>query len=105
VNDRAGMIVTSTGLIFHAGGDGTVSAHDADTGKVLWSARLPAGSRGVPAMYEVNGRQFLAINAGQSAADVQSDADGAPAGAPTSPAAATQPAPSRAYVVFALPAR
>jgi len=106
VNDRAGMVVTSTGLIFHAGGDGTVNAHDADNGRVLWSAKLPAGSRGVPAMYEVDGRQYLVINAGQSLADSQTDSDGngpgasAPAagGAPTG-----QPASSRAYVVFALP--
>ena len=105
VNDRAGMIVTSTGLIFHASGDGTVSAHDANTGTVLWSARLPAGSRGVPAMYEVNGRQFLAMKAGQNLVDAQSDAHAPAAGAQRNAAAAIQHAPSRAYVVFALPAR
>ena len=27
--------------------------------------RMPAGSRGIPAMYEVNGRQFLLVNATQ----------------------------------------
>ena len=106
VNDRAGMVVTSTGLLFHAGGDGSVSAHDVDTGRVLWTARLPAGSRGVPAMYQVNGRQFLVINAGQSLADAQADygAEG-PAALAAGGAAANPPASSRAYVVFALPAR
>jgi quinoprotein glucose dehydrogenase len=98
------MVVTSTGLIFHAGGDGTVSAHDADNGRVLWTAKLPAGSRGVPAMYEVNGRQFLVVNAGQSLADAQADSDGAAGAAPLAAAGSTsQPGPSRAYVVFALP--
>ena len=103
VNDRAGLIVTSTGLLFHAGGDGSVSAHDVDTGRVLWTAKLPAGSRGVPAMYEVNGRQFLVVNAGQSLADAQADAaDPQPAANPGA-AAPGQSGPSRAYVVFALP--
>jgi quinoprotein glucose dehydrogenase len=26
---------------------------------VVWSANLPTGSEGVPASYEVNGRQFI----------------------------------------------
>jgi glucose dehydrogenase len=61
--ERHGMIVTSTGLIFVATTDGKVRAHDEDTGKVLWTAELPAGSEGLPAMYEVNGRQFLVVPA------------------------------------------
>ena len=106
VNDRAGMVVTSTGLLFHAGGDGTVSAHDVETGRVLWSAKLPAGSRGVPAMYEANGRQYLVVNAGQSLADAQSESGGeAPPAASATSATSGAAAPSRAYVVFALPAR
>ena len=37
--------------------------YDSDTGQVLRTIPLPAGSRGIPAMYEVNGRQFLVVNA------------------------------------------
>ena len=45
---------------------GTLRVYDADTGTVLWTAPLPAGSRGIPAMYEVNGRQFFLVNASSS---------------------------------------
>jgi quinoprotein glucose dehydrogenase len=61
--ERHGLIVTSTGLIFVATTDGKVRAHDEETGKVLWTANLPFGSEGLPAMYEVNGRQFLVVPA------------------------------------------
>jgi len=59
--ERHGIIVTSTGLLFVAGSDGKLRAYDADTGNVLWTASLPAGSEGIPAMYEVNGRQYLVV--------------------------------------------
>jgi quinoprotein glucose dehydrogenase len=61
--ERHGIIVTSTGLLFVATTDGKVRAHDEETGKILWTGALPAGSEGVPAMYEVNGRQFLVVPA------------------------------------------
>jgi glucose dehydrogenase len=62
---RTGIISTSTGLVFHAGGDRKLRAYDAETGKVLWTGALPAGSQGIPAMYEAGGRQFLLVNATQ----------------------------------------
>ncbi len=61
--EHHGMIVTSTGLIFIAASDGRIRALDEETGKVLWSASLPAGSEGIPAMYEANGRQYLVVPA------------------------------------------
>jgi quinoprotein glucose dehydrogenase len=60
---RAGMVVTTTGLVFLTGGDSKMRAYDAETGKVLWTAALPGQSRGIPAMYQVNGRQYLIVNA------------------------------------------
>jgi quinoprotein glucose dehydrogenase len=65
ISQRSGIVVTSTGLLFHAGEDSKVRAHDVETGKVLWTGTLPAGSRGGPAMYEAAGRQFLVVNASQ----------------------------------------
>ena len=62
---RTGIISTSAGLVFHAGGDGKLRAYDADNGRVLWTGVLPAGSQGIPAMYEASGRQFLLVNATQ----------------------------------------
>jgi len=85
MSQRSGIITTVTGLLFHAGGDAKVRAHDVETGEILWTSDLPAGARGGPAMYEVDGRQFLVVNASQG-----------PTGG-TGAAAAT-----RAYVAFAL---
>ena len=61
--EHHGMIVTSTGLIFIAASDGKIRALDEETGKVLWTATLPAGSEGIPAMYEAGGRQYLVVPA------------------------------------------
>ncbi len=63
ISQRTGVITTSTGLLFQAGGDGRLRVYDSETGRVLRTVDLPAGSRGIPAMYEVNGRQFFVVNA------------------------------------------
>ena len=55
---RQGMIVTSTGIVFSTARDGRFYAFDADNGDVLWSAALPMGSEGLPAIYAV-GKQAL----------------------------------------------
>jgi quinoprotein glucose dehydrogenase len=94
MSNRSGMITTSTGLLFYAGSDGKVRAHDVDTGKVLWTATLPAASRGVPAMYEANGRQYLVVNATQGVVARFNDA-GVAVEVPGE-------GPQRAYVAFAL---
>jgi quinoprotein glucose dehydrogenase len=57
------MIVTSNGLLFAAGNDGKMRAFDAANGAALWSGELPGGSRGIPAMYETGGRQYLVVPA------------------------------------------
>ena len=57
---RGGPLVTAGGLLFVAtASDRTVRAYDRETGKAIWSKDLPTGSEGVPAAYEVNGRQFI----------------------------------------------
>lgn len=97
---RTGIITTATGLLFHAGLDGKVRAYDAATGRVLWTANLPGGSVGIPAMYEVNGKQYLLISATQGAGRAGGPT---PAPAPASPAGPSTTAATRAYVAFALP--
>jgi quinoprotein glucose dehydrogenase len=63
--NNAGAVVTASGLIFIAATtDDLIRAMDIETGEVLWTAELPAGGQAGPAMYEVNGRQYLVINAG-----------------------------------------
>jgi quinoprotein glucose dehydrogenase len=92
---RGGPVVTAGGLIFAAtASDHKVRAYDQDTGKVLWTYTLPTGSDGVPAVYEIGGREYIAFCV----------AGGQGYQAPRAPAGAAPP-PMNAYVVFALPAR
>jgi len=39
-------------------------AFDATTGKVLWEQSMPSGVTAVPSSYEVNGEQYIAVQAG-----------------------------------------
>lgn len=59
-----GATVTAGGLVFVAGTeDERLRAFDADTGAELWAAKLPFAGTAAPAVYEVNGRQFVVITA------------------------------------------
>jgi quinoprotein glucose dehydrogenase len=92
--EHHGMIVTATGLIFIAASDGKLRAYDEETGKTLWTVTLPSSSEGIPAMYEVNGRQFLVISASSN-----------PNTAGRGRTAATGPSQMKGYIAFALPER
>ena len=59
---RNGLAVTAGGLIFvGTWSDRMVRAYDKDTGKVLWEKELEAGPEGLPSIYEVGGRQYIAF--------------------------------------------
>jgi quinoprotein glucose dehydrogenase len=59
---RGGVVVTAGGLIFAGtSSDRKIRAYDQDTGKVLWERALPAAPEGVPAVYEVDGRQYIVV--------------------------------------------
>jgi quinoprotein glucose dehydrogenase len=59
-----GPIVTAGGLVFCSGTrDSKIRAFDKDTGRELWSAKLPWVGSAPPATYEVNGRQYVVIAA------------------------------------------
>jgi quinoprotein glucose dehydrogenase len=89
---RGAPLVTAGGLVFVATAqDRRLRAYDRDSGKVLWSKELPSGSEGIPASYEVNGRQFIAVPAAAG--------DGL---FPPTPQPGAPPQ-QRGYVVFALP--
>ena len=94
--ERHGIIVTSTGLLFVATSDGKLRAHDEDTGKVLWTGTLPAGSEGIPAMYEVGGREYIVVPASSKINVGGGHRDRSGAVIPPIPIA-------KAYVAFALP--
>jgi quinoprotein glucose dehydrogenase len=58
--------VTKNGLFFIGATnfDRKFRVFDKLTGKLLWETTMPAAGNATPAMYEVNGRQFLVIAAG-----------------------------------------
>ncbi len=61
---RGGPLATAGGLVFSAtASDRTLYAYDRDTGEIVWTMDMPNGVEGVPASYEVNGRQFLVFKA------------------------------------------
>jgi quinoprotein glucose dehydrogenase len=61
---RNGIVATAGGLIFiGTNGDGYVRAFDKNTGQVLWEHDLNSNPEGIPAVYEVNGRQYVAFAA------------------------------------------
>jgi quinoprotein glucose dehydrogenase len=61
-----GPVVTASGLLFIGATnyDRKFRAFDAHTGKVLWETTLPAAGNATPAVYEVNGKQYVVIAAG-----------------------------------------
>lgn len=81
-----GPVVTAGGLIFIAATnfDHKIRAFDKTTGKLLWESTLPFAGNATPAVYEINGREFIVIAAGGSSLN------------PRGPTGGT-------YVAFALP--
>lgn len=60
-----GCVATAGGLVFiGATADEMFRAFNAETGKELWSFRLPAGGYATPSIYEVNGKEYIVIAAG-----------------------------------------
>jgi glucose dehydrogenase len=59
---RGAPLVTAGGLVFFAtGSDRRFRAYDRDNGQEVWSMELPASSEGMPATYEIQGRQFIVV--------------------------------------------
>jgi glucose dehydrogenase len=91
---RGGVVVTAGGLVFSGTpGDRKFRAYDADNGKVLWEMDLPGAPEGVPAVYQVAGRQYIAVPTGAGSVFQVSGGNALP------------PAGPAQYVVFALPAK
>ena len=68
VFQQVGPVVTAGGLIFIGTRDRMVRAIDENTGKVLWEAEVPAGMEGIPAVYEIHGKEYLVVCAADSSA-------------------------------------
>jgi quinoprotein glucose dehydrogenase len=81
--------VTAGGLIFAGTRDRRVRALDAETGKTLWEKEVDAALEGMPAVYEIGGREYIVFCAAAQVGLIPA-AQGRVAGA---------------YVAFALPKR
>ncbi len=92
---RGGPVATAGGLLFvGTSSDRKIRAYDQDTGKVLWSMDVGAAVEGVPAVYEVGGREFVVFCVG----------GGRGLFAPRGVGIAADPAPAQ-YIALALPKR
>ena len=90
-----GPVVTAGGLVFigATNNDRKLRAFDKATGALLWETVMPGPGRATPAVFEVNGRQFVAIALGGVGGGGRGAAAGAAAAAPT----------NGKYIAFALP--
>lgn len=96
IASRGGPVVTAGGLIFAPSqSDKSIYAYDAETGKTLWAGKVQAEPGGVPAVYEVGGKEYVVIAA--------RDPD-APRARPGQPTPATDPNRKvlQGYYVFTL---
>jgi quinoprotein glucose dehydrogenase len=98
---RNAPLVTGGGLIFLATGpERKVRAYDRDTGKELWVHSLPNGAEGMPATYQVNGRQFVVLPVAQPNATFPATFNNAGGREGRGGGGAALPG---AYIAFALP--
>ena len=61
-----GGVVTAGGLLFIAATnyDKKMHAFDKSNGKLLWETTLPAAGNATPAVYALNGKQYIVIACG-----------------------------------------
>ena len=90
---KTAPVVTAGGLLFAGTRDRILRALDSSTGKVLWQTELAAALEGMPAVYEIDGREFLVVCAAAQATTYTHSVPGH--------AASHAPIPG-AYVAFAL---
>jgi quinoprotein glucose dehydrogenase len=85
---KVGPVITAGGLLFTGTRDKKVRAFDVETGKLLWETEVGAALEGMPAVYQVNGREYIVFCAAAQEGLIP----------------ATQHPIQGAYVAFALPA-
>ena len=94
---KSGVVITAGGVVLFAGNDSKLYALNSATGKLIFSKDLPNGSQGVPAVYEVNGREYILLA-------VSGGASPYPEGAAMPPGGVMPPQTWKGYMAFALPA-
>jgi len=64
---KVGPVITAGGLIFTGTNDRRARAFDVGSGKMLWEAQVPEAIEGIPAVYEVGGKQYVVFCAAAQA--------------------------------------
>ena len=61
-----GPVLATAGNVVFMGGtnDRYFRAFDADSGEILWQQRTNSGITGVPVTYELDGKQYVAVQSG-----------------------------------------
>ncbi len=92
---KSGFVILGSGLIVFVDNQSKFYALDQKTGKVIFTRDVANGAAGVPAVYEVNGREYIlfALTGGPPF----------PQGARMAPGGVSPPAGLKSYVAFALP--
>jgi quinoprotein glucose dehydrogenase len=91
---KVGPVVTAGGLIFTGTRDRKIRALDSATGKTLWEAEVGAALEGMPAVYQIDGLEYVVFCAASQATTRTHDVPGHPA---------LQAPIAGAYIAFALP--
>jgi quinoprotein glucose dehydrogenase len=76
---KVGPVVTAGGLIFAGTRDRKFRALDTRNGTTLWEFELNAGIEGMPAVYELDGREYIAVCAAAQATTHTHNVPGHPA--------------------------
>jgi len=84
---KVGPVITAGGLLFAGTRDKKVRAFDVETGKLLWETEVPAALEGMPAVYQIGGREYIVFCASAQVGLIP----------------ATQTPIQGSYVAFALP--
>jgi len=84
---KVGPVITRGGLLFTGTRDKKVRAFDVETGKLLWETEVAAALEGMPAVYQIGGREYIVFCAAAQAGLIP----------------ATQSTIQGSYVAFALP--
>src|SRR5438128_27113 len=75
VGQGGGSTTTAGGLVFRGEPDGNFLAIDAKTGEELWRFQTGFGADAPPAVYEVNGEEYIAIATGGNQAQLSANGD------------------------------
>jgi len=72
---RSGTVTTAGNLVFAGDNHGEFQAYNATNGKLLWSFQTGAGANDTPAIFESNGKEYVAFLSGGQHRGVSANGD------------------------------